>query len=50
MSYRAKPMPMPMLALAFMSISLMGVSAMAQTLNFLMTLPRERRPKVGSLQ
>jgi hypothetical protein len=34
MSYRAKPMPMPMLALAFMSISLMGVSAMAQTLNF----------------
>lgn len=30
MSYRAKPL----LALAFMSISLMGASAMAQTLNF----------------
>ncbi|MBR0925124.1 hypothetical protein ABH973_002318 [Bradyrhizobium ottawaense] len=30
MSYRAKPL----LALAFMSISLMGASAMAQTVNF----------------
>ncbi|MGY3470016.1 hypothetical protein ACVW0I_006887 [Bradyrhizobium sp. LM6.11] len=34
MSYRAKPMPMPMLALAFMSISLMGVSAMSSDAEF----------------